>query len=197
MAKDNIQDILIKKGRELIYAKGADALTARKLSEISGYSVGTIYNQFGSMDRFVLLQNCLTLEELQNFMQKIVPHRDAYVNINRYLDAFVTFVLNNQNFWSLLFGFHLKNNTANFSRFYLRKIASLMAIVNNAFRDMYPNLNHKERAVMMHTLWLSLFSLSSFLTAKEAEDFSRVNRKTICKLLLNTYLAGLLLLPEK
>jgi len=197
MVKDNIQDILIKKGRELIHSKGAEALTARKLSEISAYSVGTIYNQFGSMDNFILIQNCLTLEELHNFMQKVVPHKNPYININRYLDAFVTFVLNNQNFWFLLFTFHLKNNAQGFPRFYLRKIATLLSIANDSFCKMYPYLSRKERVVMLNTLWLSMFSLSSFLTTKNNEIFSRANRKSMCKLLLNTYLSGLLLLPEK
>ena len=52
MSKDKIQENLVNKGRELIRTKGAEFLTARKLSDASGYSVGTIYNQFGNMDNF-------------------------------------------------------------------------------------------------------------------------------------------------
>ena len=57
ITKDNIRRILISKGRLLVKEKGADYLTARKLAEASAYSVGTIYNQFGTMDNFVLEQN--------------------------------------------------------------------------------------------------------------------------------------------
>ena len=59
MDKDNIQENLVNKGRELISRNGAEGLTARKLSDASGYSVGTIYNQFGNMDNFILIQNYL------------------------------------------------------------------------------------------------------------------------------------------
>ena len=40
MIKDNIRKILIKTGRRLVKEKGAEYLTARKLSDASGYSVG-------------------------------------------------------------------------------------------------------------------------------------------------------------
>ena len=40
--KDNIRKILVARGRQLVQDKGADYLTARKLAEASGYSVGKI-----------------------------------------------------------------------------------------------------------------------------------------------------------
>ena len=52
--KDNIRAALLAKGRELVSEKGPEFLTARKLSEASGYSVGTIYNQFRRHGRFYL-----------------------------------------------------------------------------------------------------------------------------------------------
>ena len=52
--KDNIRKVLIKTGRRLVKEKGAGSLTARKLSDASGYSIGTIYNQYGTMDGFIM-----------------------------------------------------------------------------------------------------------------------------------------------
>ena len=54
MTKDNIREYLIAKGRGLVTAQGAAFLTARKLAEASGCSVGTIYNQFANMDNFIM-----------------------------------------------------------------------------------------------------------------------------------------------
>ena len=75
--KDNIRKILVARGRQLVQDKGADYLTARKLAEASGYSVGTIYNQFGTMDNFVLEQNKQTLDELIRFMMRTPKGRVA------------------------------------------------------------------------------------------------------------------------
>lgn len=197
MAKENIQDILIKKGRELIWNKGVDFLTARKLSDLSGFSVGTIYNQFGNMESFILLQNYITLDELLDFIKKAPNSDNPYILLNNYLDAFITFVLNNRNFWSLLFNFHLKNSSKNLSRIYLRKMSEILNIISQPFAKLYPQTKRKERIILLNTLWLSLFSLSSFLTADNDETFSLTNKKTVCKLLFNTYLTGILILPEK
>ena len=87
--KDNIRKILVARGRQLVQDKGADYLTARKLEEASGYSVGTIYNQFGTMDNFVLEQNKQTLDELIRFMMRTPKGESSYQMLNRYLDAFV------------------------------------------------------------------------------------------------------------
>ena len=107
ITKDNIRRILISKGRLLVKEKGADYLTARKLAEASAYSVGTIYNQFGTMDNFVLEQNKQTLDELVRYMLKTPKGESSYQMLNRYLDAFVAFVLANRNLWFLLYNFHL------------------------------------------------------------------------------------------
>ena len=106
--KDNIQRILLEKGRELVQEKGADYLTARKLSEASGCSVGTIYNQFANMDNFILAQNMRTLDELYDYLSRLLKDSNDYKNLNRYLDGFVSFVLANPNLWFLLYRFHIR-----------------------------------------------------------------------------------------
>ena len=55
--KEEIHQKLLGAGRNLVKDKGQEFLTARKLSEASGCSIGTIYNQFSSMDDFVAEQN--------------------------------------------------------------------------------------------------------------------------------------------
>ena len=192
--KDNIRKTLIAKGRELVKLKGADYLTARKLAEASEYSVGTIYNQFGTMDNFVLEQNKQTLDELLRFMLKTPKGESSYQMLNRYFDAFVNFVSANRNLWFLLYNFHLHAEYVKLPKLYLRKLVMVTKVWEGAFDDVYGNLKVKERQLARQVLWLTLFSLSSFLTTNALDNFSRINKKSLCKLLLNTYLAGLTVL---
>ena len=67
-AKDNVRRLLLDTGRRLVTEKGAEYLTARKLSEASGCSIGTIYNQFAKMDDFIAEQNEMTLAELYAYL---------------------------------------------------------------------------------------------------------------------------------
>jgi len=192
--KDNIRKALIATGRELVKDKGADYLTARKLAEASAYSVGTIYNQFGTMDNFVLEQNMQTLDELIRFMEHTPKGESAYQMLNRYLDAFVAFVLANSNLWFLLYNFHLHVEYGKLPKLYLRKLVSVTKIWEPAFDRAYAGLSVKERQLARQVLWLTLFSMSSFLATSALDNFSKVNKKSLCKLLLNTYMAGLTVL---
>ena len=196
MAKNSIQEILIDKGRRLIQEKGSDSLTARKLSEASGYSVGTIYNQFGNMDNYILLQNYITLDELYKFLQKSKPAKNAYVRINNYLDAFVTFVMNNPEAWFLLFNFHLRKNPRELSKIYLRKIAMILKVPGEAFAEMFPEISKKEKNILLQSLWMSIFSLSSFLSCENTYGFSQKSKQAICKTMLNAFLCGIISLQE-
>ena len=80
--RDEIHKKLLKAGRALVCEKGADFLTARKLSEASGCSIGTIYNQFSSMDDFVAEQNEQTLSELLKKMSAVQSGDDSYKNLD-------------------------------------------------------------------------------------------------------------------
>lgn len=196
MEKDNIQNQLIQIGRKIVSQKSVSALTARKLAEAANCSVGAIYNQFGNMDNYVLVQNYLTLDELSKKFGTLQKNENPFVDMNKFLQTFVDFVLENNNLWFMLYNFHL-NNTKRFSFYYLRKVASLVKIVNAYIEKIVPNMETPERLVSAQVLWLTLFSMSAFLTNESIEGFSKVNKSSICRLLLNTYIAGLTVLENK
>lgn len=196
MTKDNIREYLIATGRKLVVSQGTEFLTARKLAEASGCSVGTIYNQFANMENFVMAENMQTLDELQSYLNKLIPDSNAYKTLNRYLDGFVSFVLNNRNLWFMLYLFHLQAPVRKLPRAYLRRLVEITEIWRPAFDEIFCHIRGKERRLSMQVLWLALFSMSSFLTTQMLDNFGHVNKKSVCKLLLNTYLAGLAVLKR-
>lgn len=196
MEKDDIQNQLIQIGRKIVKEKGETALTARKLAEASGCSVGAIYNQFANMDNYVLVQNYLTLDELSKKLSEVEETTNPFVDVNNFLQVFVNFVLENNNLWFMLYNFHL-SDTRSFSFYYLRKVASLIRIVNTHIEKIVPKMEAPERLVSAQILWLTLFSVSAYLTNESLSGFSKVNKSSICKLLLDTYLSGLTVLENK
>ena len=143
------------------------------------------------MDNFILEQNMITLSELYQHLSVLLPDKNPYKNLNRYVDAFVAFVLNQPNLWFLLFNFHLKSNFQTYPKSYLRSLLKITNLWRGEFVKIFASLNSAEIKVSLQVLWLSIFSLSSYLTLSGLDKMSKINKKTICKLLLNTYLAGL------
>ena len=196
MSKDKIQENLVNKGRELIRTKGSEFLTARKLSDASGYSVGTIYNQFGNMDNFILIQNYLTLEQLYTALIKLQTSGTPYQRLNLYVREFIRFVIENKNLWFLVHNFHLLNNKRHFSKIYLKRVVQITKLIEREFKNMFPEIEFPELTLSIQVLWLSLFAISSFLTTDALDSFSKINKHTICELFLNTYLAGIKVLEK-
>ena len=195
MGKDNIQEKLLETGRKMIQSQGLNALTARKLSEASGCSVGTIYNQFGNMDNYILIQNYLTLTDLQQSLLAL-PDMPSYEKLNAYADAFAQFVLLNRNVWFVLFNFHLTQSARNFSVTYLRKISTVLMLLEKELKILYPDLKPDKRQIATQVLWITLFALSALLTTDSINTYSKLEPTKISKFLLGTYLTGLKVLEK-
>lgn len=197
MEKDNIQNRLLNIGRKMVRENGPDALTVRKLSEASGCSVGAIYNQFSNMENFIVIQNYKTLETLADKLQKVERSGDPYVDLNNMLNTFVDFVLNNKNLWYLLYRFHLHKDARSYTAFYLRKVAKIVQIIKNLTAEIMPHMEQPERILSTQVLWLTLFALSALLTKDVLDSYAKIDKRTLCQIFLNTYIAGLTVLEKK
>ena len=193
--KEDIRIDLIIKAREIIKDKGLDFLTARKLSDYSGYSVGTIYNQFKSMDNLVMWENCLTLDELIENLKTVEFGSDAYKNLNRLIDKFVDFVLENKGLWFTLYNFHFKDIVDSYAVFYLRRILKIIQLLEANLCKLFVNVPASERKLLTEVLFTSLFTVSSLLTTER--EFQRLRKKYVVKVMFNTYLAGISCLSKK
>ncbi len=187
--KEEIRVDLIVKARELLKNKGLEFLTARKLADYSGYSVGTIYNQFKSMDTLIMWENCQTLDELIEQLKKAELGSDAYYNLNNLLDKFIDFVLANKNLWFALYNFHFIGNIDRFELFYMRRIIKIVQLLENNLHKLFIRVSDKERKVSTEVLFVSAFALSSLLTTEK--EFARLEKKYVMKVMFNTYLAGM------
>lgn len=197
MEKDNIQNLLIETGRKIVQEKGTEALTVRKLSDASGCSVGAIYNQFSNMENFIVIQNYMTLDSLARRLEQVARTGNAFVDLNKFLHEFVEFVIENKNLWYMLHSFHLRNNNRTFSYFYLRKVVKITGLINSLLQQIVPQMERPERILSSQILWLTLFALSSFLTKDMLDSFTKINKETICQVMLNTYVAGLTVLEQE
>lgn len=197
MEKDELQNFLINIGRSMVQENGTDALTVRKLAEASKCSVGAIYNQFSNMDNYIVIQNCITLDELHSALSKVKRSNNVFIDMNNYLQTFVDYVLDNKNLWYMLYTFHLKHNKYRYSSFYLRKIIKIVRIVNELLKDATPRVERPERLLSAQVLWLTMFSLSALLTKDILDSFSKINRRNLCEIVLNTFVAGMTVLENR
>ena len=187
-AKDNIRRRLLETGRNLAVEKGAEYLTARKLSEAAGCSVGAIYNMFASMDDFVAEENEQTLSELyEDLCSAAGGDKDkGYRNICAYAACFNRFVADRRALWTLFYNFHLNLRDYQLSVGYRRWLVRLEKLLAPDFAAMFPTMEKRRLRLAQKVLAESLMALSTLPESKNSAARSAV--------LLNTYLAGLMML---
>lgn len=187
--KEQVRQSLLKVGRRLVVEKGVDYLTARKLSEAANASIGIIYNTFSTMDNFIIEENIQTLDELYGELTSVILHENPYVNLNCYADIFGRFVLANKNLWMLLYNDMLLSPKVSIK--YRRRIMLIEILLYGQLEKMFGCMKKVERKIALQVLALSVFAVSGFLAADNNTNLRKLNKLNVCKLLLNTYLAGL------
>lgn len=188
--KDGIHKQLLEAGRRLVREKGTEFLTARKLSEASGCSIGTIYNQFDNMDEFIAEQNEITLNELFVFLSQEKYEADSYSNLNKMADLLSKFVSDNRELWSLLYNFHFQRAKYNFSYRYKKILLKVLNFANRDFGRLFANMEKQKIRILRKVLFLSLTGLSSVLFSDAVFDNKNIEPRQVAKIFLNVFLAG-------
>ena len=189
--RDKMKEALLVCGRDIVADQGIEALSARKLAVKANSSVGMIYGLFGTMDGFVSQLNVMTLQNLYEQMTKIVLGRNPFNNLNRYMDVLATFIALNPNLWHLLFTSQMTTKAQKSSIAEARIIKKIDILIGMQTAKLIKGLSGKEKRLSIKVLEMSLFALSGYLLGNKLNPKSGVNRGNLCKLLMNTYIAGL------
>lgn len=189
--KDKTKEALLECGRRLVAERGVEALSARKLAQAANSSVGMIYSLFLTMDRFAAEENVITLTELYQQMSKVILADNPFNNLNRYADIFAAYVEANPNLWSLLYSRHLALNAPKSTIAEARIIKKIDILIGMQAARLIGGLSGREKRLSIKVLEMSLFALSGYLLGNKLHRESGLNRGNLCKLLMNTYIAGM------
>ncbi|MCQ2741559.1 MAG: hypothetical protein MJ210_05565, partial [Alphaproteobacteria bacterium] len=189
--KDKMKEALLACGRKMVAEDGIEALSARKLALKANSSVGMIYNLFGTMDNYITEQNVMTLTLLYQQMSKVVLSKDPFNNLNRYADVLTSYIVANPNLWYLLYNRHLAANATKSTLSEARIIKKIDVLIGYQAAKLIGTMKAKEKRLSIKILEMSLFAVSGYLIGNKLNPKSGVNKKTLCKFLMNTYMAGL------
>ena len=189
--RNKSRETLLRHGRKLVEEQGAGALSARKLALRTNSSVGMIYSLFATMDQLAAEINVATLTELYQQMSRVVLATNPFNNLNRYADVFAAYVEANPNLWHLLFNRHLALDAPKSTIAEARIIKKIDILIGMQAARLIGGLNGREKRLSIKVLEMSLFALSGYLLGNKLNRKSGLNRGNLCKLLMNTYIAGM------
>ncbi len=190
-SREEIREMCINHGCLIMEEKGLDGFSARLLAARIGYSVGTLYNVFGSYEQLLLHINLRTLEELEAALIKAEASskspKEALIKLAR---AYLIFARLHYHRWSALFEYHLPAGET-IPEWYGSKLAVLFALIEQPIEAL-AGCGEVQAAREARTLWTAVHGVCALgLNGKVAVTGLTDTVESLLDVLLERYLSAL------
>jgi len=113
--RQELIELAVSSGRELVIAEGPEALTARNVAKLMGYTPGTLYNLFDNIDGLATAVNARTLHSFAETIRQIVrENAKPKKRLRRICTAYLDLKATQPHLWTLCFATPLKALTDEF-----------------------------------------------------------------------------------
>jgi AcrR family transcriptional regulator len=188
--RNEIKEMAIKAGLELIEEKGFLNCSARKVAARIGYSAGTLYNVFENYDELIFHINAVTLDDLQKYIEERLDRDLEGVEAIKRLGAcYIEFAHENDFRWKALFDYR-RPTDSELPQWYLLRLNSLFSIAEKLLLPLvHGDIESAQRVAKV--LWGGVHGICSLgLTQRLGQDGTE-RLKTMSDSLVENYLRGL------
>lgn len=126
-SREELRELILSEGHRQIAEVGFARFSAREVAKGVGYSIGTLYNVFGSYDQLILAINGRTLDmwfaDLENRLDGLDRDR-----LRAAIDAYFDFAIRHRHAWAALYDFRLPEETP-MPEYYQAKVTAITDVV--------------------------------------------------------------------
>jgi len=186
--KKELTDLAVQKGIELIEKEGISGLSARQVAANMGYTVGTLYHVFGSLDHFILHIHARTLDQWHAQLSLGLKRHETD-RLHFLAGAYIDFARKNYNRWSALFEYRASKDTV-IPGWYTEKLERLFVLLENA---LLPHVGKSRRKAKRSAriLWASIHGICILSLSGKLDMTGSEKAEVLVNSLLETYLRGL------
>lgn len=160
-SREELENMLLHQARLIVGTHGFEGLTARKLADAIGYTPGTIYNVFHSMDELYLRINGETLDNLYCILSApecTAPVRSPVENMKFMAAQYKNFCNSYRPYWLMLFEHRLPSGK-DVPVWFAGKIERLFEPLESLLYDFYEVDEVRQRKMAARVLWSSVHGL--------------------------------------
>lgn len=149
-----LRAIIIAAGHRQLSEVGFARFSAREVAKRIGYSIGTIYNVFGTHDALILALNGYTLEQWRSHLEvRLVGKTKDRLRIA--VEAYFEFAILHRNAWTAIYDFHLPENTE-IPADYAARVMDITSIVIDEIAAVLPDSQKDEASALARSLLASV-----------------------------------------
>ncbi len=193
-SRDELRALILDTSWNIVSNRGHEALSARHVAKEIGYTPGTIYNIFQSMDDLCVHLNARTLDMLYDALdapQCNDPNKSPIQNIKKMAEIYLFFAQSYGAHWKLLFTLDTSDWQGDV-QWYGEKIEKLFQPLESLLKKFLPNSREMECKDAARILWASVHGLC-FLqeTGKISVVAEERSASQMSDYLIETFVAGL------
>lgn len=160
--RDELRALLIAEGHGLMAEQGLAKFSGREVAKRAGYTVGTIYNVFGSLDRLIAAINSHTFSLWADFLRQRLE-QGGEDRIRTLVEAYFDFALAHPNLWSAIYDHRLAEGELDETDHGQR--AALTAIVEQEVRAALPDPDMPGSARLARSLIATVHGHCSYVVS--------------------------------
>ena len=125
--REQLRAMIVVEGHRQLAEVGFFHFSAREVAKRIGYSIGTLYNVFGSLDQLMLAINGMTLDLWRDYLE-LRLEAAGEDRLRALVEAYFEFAIVNRHAWAALYDHRLPEGEP-IPVYYEEKIAALTGIV--------------------------------------------------------------------
>lgn len=185
--REELSDLAIDAALALIEADGFARFSARQVAAKIGYTVGTLYNVFGSYDEMLLRVNARTLDHWYDFLQ-VRLKRGKAEPLRVLARGYVEYARTHYNRWIALFEHHRDDSTP-VPDWYEDRIKRFFAMLEDT---MPSSASHDRRKAKRdaQVLWAGIHGISILSLTGRFDLVGADTTDSLVNALIDNYLNG-------
>lgn len=104
--RQELEHLFVVEGHKHMAEVGFARFSAREVAKRIGYSVGTLYNVFGTLDRLLITINTRTFQLWADYVRQCLE-ASGVDRIQTLVEAYFSFARDNANNWTAIYDHHL------------------------------------------------------------------------------------------
>jgi len=149
-SRAELAELILSEAHVLMAEVGFQAFSAREVAKRIGYSIGTVYNVFGSLDRLVLAVNSRTFVAWAALIRARLDAAGAD-RVAALVEGYFDFAEANPHLWMAIYDHRLPPD-APFPEDYFRQRAELTGLVEAEIAAILPGARRGDAAALARSL---------------------------------------------
>lgn len=189
--RSELSELIVDATAMIIANDGLRELTVRKIASKVGYSPGSVYNVFSSLEELVLRVNARTVRALKLELANIPATGDVMVDVKHVLSVYMKFQTKNPNLWAANMDY-AKRPDFDQPDYYSEELDPLIDSLAEKLAPAFATGSIQDARYSVHILW---GALSGILAVPETSKFLQgqcSDTESMAWNLVENYILGLM-----